>query len=147
MIKVVENLNVTKEEFFNALMNSFCLEYEQATNKELKIDQIEKGLKYSTSFTTQLKKDKGVEILVREYKFGEVYRYEVTTNAESYLVEYSAETIENDKTKVTYLRGYETEFKSRKYNQKFMELFYRGRAKRTVKIKLKMIEKYILQNR
>jgi hypothetical protein len=129
-MKITRVLKVTEKEFYDFLEDSLLSDIYQCTNKNLSVESIQKGLKYS-------KHDKDaftrIDISILDYKRGVSYKSEIKSMADTITISYETEVVD-DGLKILFNQNFES-FESKKHN-KFMRLFseavYYGRMTDTL---------------
>jgi hypothetical protein len=105
-MKIIRELQVTSDEFYDFLENEFLNQINQADNQTKKIDRLKKGLRYSKlSDNVYTKTD--YEIL--DYRRHETYAIQISSHSEKTITSYKTKpcakrlevTLEQEQNKLT----------------------------------------------
>ena len=105
-MKIIRELQVTSDEFYDFLENGFLNQINQADNQTKKIDRLKKGLRYSKlSDNVYTKTD--YEIL--DYRRHETYAIQISSHSEKTITSYKTKpcakrlevTLEQEQNKLT----------------------------------------------
>jgi hypothetical protein len=96
-MEVNVQLNMSKEEFFQILLQSVLADIQMQLGEEKTQEDLE-GISYIKTFANRKK----AEITITKLKANEHYAYQTVTNRNKIVAEYQINTIENDKCEVQY---------------------------------------------
>ncbi|MFV0381577.1 MAG: DUF3284 domain-containing protein [Breznakia sp.] len=141
MIEVKQNISVSAEAFFDVLEASLRYDIEHNASKKIKVEKIEKGLKYSRKYYQRKRVFNGNVVLL-EYKRASVYKSKITSafgiNIMSYEIAPTRKGIE-----ITYREEVlESDGTPRKQKGKIFQFL----GTRKLKKQFKRMEKDILEN-
>lgn len=145
-MEVIEQLKVSKEQFFYQLLYSVQMEIENTTNSKISIKDIKKGYSYQKKMTTKVNTSGVVKVIIDDVIENEVYRMRVVTSRGDTITEYRIQEIEPNKIKVTYREEFISSSKYATWNYKLMSYPYVKRGKKKISAMLQAIEAYILES-
>lgn len=139
-MKLIRVLKVTKKEFYDFLEDCLLSDINQCTSKELSVENLKKGVKYSKHAENVLTR---IDISILDYKRGVFYKSEIKSMADTITISYETEETD-DGLKVVFSQNIES-FETKKHNKlmrMFSEAVYYGRMTDTLyDIQKKIINK------
>lgn len=124
-MKLTRILKVTEKEFYDFLEDSLLSDIYQWTSKELSVDNIKKGLKYSKHDQDTFTR---IDISISDYKRGTSYKSEIKSMSDTITISYETEAVA-DGLKIVFIQTFES-FEKGKHNKlmkMFSEAVYYGR--------------------
>ncbi len=144
-MKVTRKLNVTCEEFYEALYYSLKAEIEQTVKKE--IPKLYQGYKFEKELVTYAKSKRKVQVIIDTLIQNEKYVGIFKNNEDVNTVIFELKKVEDNMCEVTYEEKFDSTKNSREMNYSLVTFFITPLNKRKAKKKLKAMEKYIINNR
>ena len=143
MIEVKERLYVQPEDFFEKIQESIVYDIEKSVGKKIKPY---KGYKYTKEMKSKLGKKGKVEILITEFNSPIIYSASFKSFQGINKISYLIKKVEDYCIDVTYTETFEGENKTKTLNFKFINFFYKNKAKKRAHNMLKAIEAYLQSN-
>ncbi|MBK1812200.1 DUF3284 domain-containing protein [Clostridium sp. YIM B02505] len=129
-MKLTRILKITEKDFYDFLENDLLSDINQCLGKELSVEDIKKGLKYSKYDNNAHTR---IDISILEYKRGEFYKSKIKTLVDTITITYETEVVEEG-LKITFNQHIES-FEKEKHNKlmrMFSEAVYYGRMTDTL---------------
>lgn len=146
-MKIIERLEVSSNEFFNALKEALISDAKENANLELNENDIKSGLEYEKELKTQLGKENKVRVSLLDFEDKKLYRARLDSSHGNNIVAY--EILEEDENgiSVSYFEDYVSEKKLNSLNYKLMDFLMTRSSKKKAIASLRGIEHYIINNR
>ncbi|GFZ30176.1 hypothetical protein CSC2_07020 [Clostridium zeae] len=119
-MKLTRILKITEKDFYDFLENDLLSNINQCNGKELSVEDIKKGLKYSKYDNNAHTR---IDISILEYKRGELYKSKIKTFMDTITISYETEVVEEG-LKIIFNQHIES-FEKEKHN-KLMRMFSEG---------------------
>lgn len=147
MVEVQEKLYVSAEDFFNCVAESVAYDISDITGKKTRVKQLHKGLTYTKVMKNKVKRKGNVSITLTEWNPPYVYEAVFESVTGKNYLSYRVEDLEDGYIGVTYKENFEGASSSKDLNFKFVNLFYKRKAKRRAVTMLRAIEKYVQEEK
>lgn len=131
-------LDISSENFFQQIEKSILYDIKNATGMD--IQNIEKGFKYSKILYTKLSKSSNVEIEILEYIYPSIYKVNFHSSKSVITIEYKANNITENQTKIIYTEEVEYFKKMNAWNFNIVSKFYIRKSKKKILMLLANIE-------
>ena len=142
-MKVIENLNVTCDELFKVMMESFAMDYKNATKKDIKIEDIKAGLSYKKKTRGRFGFGSTLSVEILELEVNRKYVVKFTTKIEESIASYEMMPKGKKGCMITYTEDFTSDVEDGKKIRRNDE----DKAKMRLRKMFKEVEKNIIKNR
>lgn len=129
-MKLTRILKITEKDFYDFLENDLLSNINQCKGKEISVEDIKKGLKYSKYDNNAHTR---IDITILEYKRGEFYKSQIKSLLDTITISYETEVVDEG-LKIIFSQHIES-FEKEKHNKlmrMFSEAVYYGRMTDTL---------------
>ncbi|MEG0314416.1 MAG: DUF3284 domain-containing protein [Erysipelotrichaceae bacterium] len=144
MFEIKRKLDVKAEDFFEKLSDSLVFDITAATGKNVRVNQISEGYKYTKKLKTKTGKSGNVKVTITKFEAPKVYASTFTSAQGDNFISYEINKLSDEQIEVVYTEDYKGTSNAKDLNAKVMQFLYkRGNKKRINKLLTKM-EAFIL---
>lgn len=146
-MEYIDIIEITPEEFFNAIEYSLLIDIKNATGKEIDKSEIQRGFHWQKDIRTNRGGTVNSKVLIEEYQRPSIYQVKFEAGTESTTMKYLITPMDDDACKVVYSEDYVSTRKMSKLNYMVVSFFMKRNGKKKIKQTLKAIYDYTLSVR
>ncbi|WP_066900853.1 DUF3284 domain-containing protein [Streptobacillus notomytis] len=139
-MRMEQKMNVSSKEFYNFLI-------ENIKNEMRVTGKIKKGMKFNVELKTKTNQIAKSTVEIINLVENSRYTLKYISSLGENIVDYQINELNTNEIEIIYDETYITEFRIRKYNHVFMEIFYSFFLKRKKRKMLKVVENYLISKR